>query len=164
VPLNLPQSLFLDQARSDYETFGRLSRSNICHRLHYLQMSTEKLSKVYFWRGGIAPGLGHFTFEPFLRALNLRADFHRMFGYTDSRRFTLQRPAILNLAARLQRLAPAGGNQGPNAEYPWPPANPTNSPLTHTFLEWTDWNETTGGRRLRYFVENMLNNYLVYFP
>ena len=36
VPLNVPQKLFLDQARSDYETFRLLSRRTVCHRLHYL--------------------------------------------------------------------------------------------------------------------------------
>ena len=70
MPLNAPQSLFLDQARSDYEIFQFLSRRNVCHRLHYLQMCTEKLAKVYFWRHGNSPGLRHDKFAPFLRDLD----------------------------------------------------------------------------------------------
>jgi hypothetical protein len=87
-----------------------------------------------------------------------------MFGYKDQRKFVLLRPAIFGLATRLQNLAPGGGNNGPNPEYPWPPNSPTVGPLTHRFSEWQDWNETTAGRRLKYFVENLLKNYLVYFP
>jgi hypothetical protein len=165
VPLNVPQQLFLDQARSDYEIYGYLSRRDTCHRLHYLQMCTEKLAKVYFWRGGVFPGYGHHKFEPFLRALDTnRPDFYLMFGYKELRRFNLQKPSIFNLASRLQNLAPSGGNLGPNPEYPWPPNRPTQGPLTHAFVEWSDWNESTAGRRLRFFVSDLLNNYMNYFP
>jgi len=165
VPLNVPQQLFLAQAQSDYEIYRRLTRQRVCHRLHYLQMSTEKLSKVWFWR--TAPPLhmpGHKTFEPFLRALHAsgRADFHRMFRYHDARRLVAQWPSILGLALRIQELVP--GPTNPNPEYPWPPNNPTSSPLTHPFPEWFDWTVTTAGRRLNLFVEMLLRDYLVYFP
>jgi hypothetical protein len=86
-----------------------------------------------------------------------------MFGYNDPRRFSLQKNAILNLSARLQNLAPGGRNNGPNPEYPWPPNLPTIGPLAHQFLEWHDWNETTAGGRLRYFVKNLLKNYFELF-
>jgi hypothetical protein len=162
VPLNLPQQLFLDQARSDYEIYVTLARRNVCHRLHYLQMATEKLSKVWFWRGMIPPDKGHYTFDPFLRALAGRADFHQMFGYSDVRRFNRQWPLILSLATRIQNLVP--GKVNPNSEYPWPSHLPANSPLTYPFPEWQDWSTTTAGRRLRFFVQTLLRDYLVYFP
>ena len=41
---------------------------------------------------------------------------------------------------------------------------PTTSPLVHTFMEWQDWSDSLAGRRLRYFVENLLQNYSVLFP
>jgi len=164
VPLNTPQQLFLDQARSDYEIYAHLSRRNNCHRLHYLQMCPEKLAKVHVWRDGRFHGTNHFVFVPFLRDLDLRPDFHQMFGYVDRRRFDLQKASIFDLAQRLQNLAPAGGNIGPNPECPWPPNMPTNGPLSYNFPEWLDWNETTSGRRLKIFVENLLQNYLSYFP
>jgi len=41
---------------------------------------------------------------------------------------------------------------------------PANGPLSYNFPEWLDWNETTSGRRLKIFVENLLQNYLSYFP
>ena len=70
MPLNIQQQLFLDQARSDYEIYEHLWHQNTCHRLHYLQMCTEKLAKVYFWRNGHSPGLNHFVFVPFLLDLD----------------------------------------------------------------------------------------------
>ncbi len=164
MPLNTPQQLFLDQARSDYEIYEHLMRKNNCHRLHYLQMCTEKLAKVYFWRHGHSPGLNHFVLVRFLLDLDPRPDFHQMFGYVDRQRFDLQKASIFDLAQRLQDLAPAGGNSGPNPEYPWPPNMPTNGPLSYNFPEWLDWNEATSGRRLKIFVENLLQNYLSYFP
>ena len=164
MPLNIPQQLFLDQARSDYEIYRRLARQDVCHRLHYLQMCTEKLSKVWFWRLMSPRAGGHHTFEPFLRALATsgRADLHRMFGYSNVRRFAPQWPVILHLASRIQNLVPGPSN--PNAEYPWPRHMPTNGPLSHSFPEWQDWTTTTAGRRLRIFVETLLEDYLVYFP
>ena len=41
---------------------------------------------------------------------------------------------------------------------------PTTSPLVHLFMEWRDWSDSVVGRRLRYFVENLLRNYLALFP
>jgi hypothetical protein len=164
VPLNIPQQLFLAQARSDYEIYQRLKGQDVCHRLHYLQMSTEKLSKVWFWRLMTPPGGGHRTFEPFLRGLDTsgRTDFHRMFGYRLVRRFDSQRPFIFRLASQIQDLAP--GPTNPNPEYPWPRILPAHGPLAHSFPEWQTWIATTTGRRLKYFVENLLDNYSIYFP
>lgn len=164
MPLNVPQQLFLDQARSDYEIFRFLIRREVCHRLHYLQMCTEKLAKVYFWRNGIFPGFGHHKFEPLLRALESRPDFYTLFGYRDLRRFSSQKTAILDLATKIQALAPAHGNNLQNPEYPWPPNMPTTSPLVHPFAEWQDWNHSVAGRRLKHFVENLLQNYHLIFP
>jgi hypothetical protein len=165
VPLNVPQQLLLDQARSDYDVFRFLSRRDVCHRIHYLQMCTEKLSKVFLWRNNHFPGFRHNTFEPFLDHLkNNRPDLYDMFGYRDVRRFNLQWASILNLARRIQNLAPAHGNNGPNPEYPWPPLTPTFSPLVHPFTEWHDWNSSIAGRRMKHFVENLLQNYAALFP
>ncbi len=162
--VNIPEQLFLDQARSDYEIYLCLYQRDICHRLHYLQMCTEKLAKAYLWRNGFSPGFKHNKFEQFLRTLEGRTDFHQMFGYKDPRSFRLLWPAILDLATRVQNLAPAGGNSGPNPEYPWPPNMPSSGPLSYDFPEWQDWIETTPGRRLRFFVKTLLQDYASYFP
>jgi hypothetical protein len=40
---------FLKQAHSDYSVYKKLNelRLPLCHKLHYLQMATEKLAKAY---------------------------------------------------------------------------------------------------------------------
>ena len=163
VPLNPPQALFLKQARSDFELSTILARQAQCHQPHYLQMATEKLAKVYFWRHGVAPQLSHHVFVAFLKALEFRGDFPGMFGYRIPRALTTQLPAIHDLAQRIQGLAPTR-NPGPNPEYPWPPTMPTVAPVDHDFAEWHEWRETTAGRRLNFFVANLLDNYPAYFP
>ena len=70
------QDLWWRQAQSDHRLFVQLRRNGAhkCHLLHYLQMSTEKLSKAYLWRSGHAPPRSHTGFVRFLRALlNRRA-------------------------------------------------------------------------------------------
>lgn len=112
----------------------------------------------------VFPGFHHNKFVLFLRALATCADFHEMFGYRRKPRFELRKNSIFDLATRIQNLAPAHGNDGPNPEYPWPPKLPTTSPLVFPDPEWRDSNETTAGRRLGYFVQNLLSQYLHYFP
>lgn len=164
VPLNGPQRLFLDQANSDYGIYLHCKQKSVCHRLHYLQMCTEKLSKVWFWRLLSTPGRGHWTFEPFLRGLETsgRTDFHEMFGYSNAKRFQLLKPKIFDIARRIQDLAPGLNNANP--EYPWPRNFPIAGPLKHSFAEWHDWSSTVAGRRLHDFVKNVLANYTSYFP
>ena len=163
MPLNVPQQLFLRQARSDYDIFKYLVYRGPCHRLHYLQMCTEKLAKVYAWRNGTPPGRSHRHFVLFLEALEYRPDFHEMFGYRRGGSLSFLKPLIFDLARRIEALAPAGNN-GANPEYPWPPNSPTYSPVTEPFQEWIDWNETAAGRRLHIFIETLLNDYDHFLP
>lgn len=157
------QGLWLKQAASDYAMIGRLKGSPECHRVHYLQMATEKLAKVYHCRHGPPSSLSHHVLEQFLRSIEIRADFHELFGYSRANSFALVWPKILALAIEIQNLAPAG-NTGANPEYPFPRAAPTTAPVDHPFPQWKDWNETNAGRRLRHFVENLLKDYTTIFP
>jgi hypothetical protein len=47
IDLRTWQLAFLRQARSDWETYQRIDDPTwpTCHRLHFLQMATEKLAK-----------------------------------------------------------------------------------------------------------------------
>jgi hypothetical protein len=56
--------------------------------------------------------------------------------------------AILPLAYRLERLAPALAKDGPNPEYPWPPNAPERAPANFEFDVWTDMTNTGRGRQL----------------
>jgi hypothetical protein len=90
--------------------------------------------------------------------------FHIMFGYQKAMPFNLIKPQVMNLADRIERLAPAGGNNGPNPEYPWPPTYPNRGPGSEPFPEWADWTTTRFGLALDHFVLNMLVDYEAYFP
>jgi hypothetical protein len=128
-------------------------------------MCTEKLAKVYVWRNNTRPPnfTSHLHFVAFLHDLELRPDFHEMFGYTQATPFNVIKPDEFTLARKIEALAPAR-NSGPNPEYPWPPAYPTKGPASESFAEWTDWRTTRYGLALDYFVMTMLVDYEMYFP
>src|SRR5258708_6753972 len=68
--MNQAQRLWWQQAQSDLQLLNQFSGSvHQCHRLHYLQMATEKLSKAYLWRSGKSPPRSHVGFVRFLKAL-----------------------------------------------------------------------------------------------
>jgi hypothetical protein len=53
IDLRAWQLAFLKQARSDWETYQRIDDPvwPTCHRLHFLQMATEKLAKALLVAG-----------------------------------------------------------------------------------------------------------------
>src|SRR5436305_14288163 len=118
-------------------------------------MCTEKLAKVYFWRHGHFPGLGHHKFGPFLRDLDATrpTDFRAMFGYKAPSRFLIQRLAIIDLAEGIQNLLLASGNTGPIPDYPCPPILPCGRRFSHSFPEWHDWCDVVAVTRFRRFRE-----------
>lgn len=160
------QEQWWKQARSDHRLFVWLrdERSETCHILHYLQMATEKLSKAYLWRSGHAPPRSHTGFVRFLRALRDRndVDLQRIagiFGFGRAEEFVTWIRSILPLAYQLQNIAPAEAGDGPNPEYPWPHANPTNAPVTHAFIVWRDLSETGQGPHLLDFITRAIANF-----
>ena len=46
------RTAYLEQAKSDYAMLLKLNRDEapLCHRLHYLQMTTEKMAKGFLTR------------------------------------------------------------------------------------------------------------------
>ena len=79
--MNERQRLYLVQARSDWALYEFLKTQPICHRLHYLQMCTEKLAKAFFWRSTGAGNLNHTAFVKFLRALKSQSKVARELHY-----------------------------------------------------------------------------------
>jgi hypothetical protein len=65
--MNNAQRLWYEQAKSDLTIFKQLRKlgAQPCHLLHYLQMTTEKISKAYFWRSGKVPPKSHTGFVLF---------------------------------------------------------------------------------------------------
>ena len=153
--MNPYQKLWWQQTRCDHQVLQLMRREGIepCQQLHYLQMVTEKLGKAYFWRSGNPPRKSHASFVRFLQALDNRrgADRSRiakLFDFGRPEDFENWIPTITPLAYDLERLAPAlAGDNGPNAEYPWPRTAPTEAPARYTFAVWAQL--TTGrGRQL----------------
>jgi hypothetical protein len=69
--MNRYQELWWRQSESDHAVFKLLRGQGpaVCHTLHYLQMTTEKLAKAYFWRTGSPPQKSHIGFVKFLQFL-----------------------------------------------------------------------------------------------
>jgi hypothetical protein len=166
--MNAFQALWWEQTRSDHSVLVLLRRSGVepCHQLHYLQKVTEKLGKAYFWRSGNPPRTSHASFVRFLQALDNRPDPDRthiadLFGFRRARDFENWIPTISPLAYDLERLAPSlAGRNGPNAEYPWPQAEPAHAPHSYRFAAWTALTETGRGRQLLKFIDIAV----VHFP
>ncbi len=143
------QRLFLVQARSAFAVYGLLAKENglhHCHALHYLQMSTELLGKASAWRNGpIAKS--HKALVVFLYNLSSNSQAQNQLGYQgQNANWTHTIRKIIPIAESLQKLAPALAADGPNAEYPWPPAAPAAAPVEYNFPIWEELTETAHGR------------------
>ena len=163
------QRLWWIQTQSDFDTFRQLKRLGVhpCHLLHYLQMASEKLSKAYLWRSGIAPPMRHTGLVRFLNALLLRKpkeleriaialDFPKHKAVAQLRNWVR---GILPLAYSLQNIAPAEAGNGPNPEYPWPPGQPILCPAEHTFPFWDELENTGKGRGFLKFLDRAIRNF-----
>ena len=160
--MNEQQRLYLVQARSDWMMFQLLERQSACHRLHYLQMCTEKLSKAYFWRDRRQGEFGHAVFVHFLRAISNHRE--TAMGVTKSGVNALRSRIedVMNLAEAIESLAPALSADGPNPEYPWPRHLPTSAPVEHDFQVWVDFQETQG-RVLKDMIGKILSNFEAWY-
>jgi hypothetical protein len=167
--MNEYQQTWWEQARSDHGVFVVLRRNgaSACHQLHYLQMTTEKLGKAYFWRSGNPHPRTHACFVQYLRALGgiRQSERHQIadafaFGRFDD--FQKWVRAILPLAYELQRLAPALANDGPNPEYPWPQDSPLYVPATFDFDVWRQLRDTGRGRQLLRVIDLAVDKFPIY--
>lgn len=136
------RSAFLRQAASDEAVRRLLERSGVeqCHRLHYLQMVTEKLAKGLLTEAG-APNPPPPTHQAFVRALQIvknRPDIRHRLGFVDTASYVAFVNSLLPLAVRIEALAPsAAGLTRPNPEYPWrdPMTNAVVVPADHPFRD-----------------------------
>jgi len=116
---------FILQARSDYAIFKSLGSSPDtpeCHRLHYLQMATEKLAKYHACLGTTgAPKKTHSALVSLLRQLPNMPQIRHSMGYSSNpATFTTYIKSLLPVATVIEELAPVGGDlHRLNAEYPW---------------------------------------------
>lgn len=118
------KSAFLAQAASDNRIRHLLDDVTVpySHRLHYLQMATEKLAKGWLaTEGNPAPPVPtHSGLVRLLQTLKGRPDVRRELGIRDASVFRAFVESLLDLADQIESLAPSAAGFGrPNPEYPW---------------------------------------------
>jgi hypothetical protein len=151
---------FRQQALSDYDVFRQLKKLPqlpVCHRLHYLQMATEKLAKSFLLVGdGALNKKSHLVLVPFLRLLVNRPDIRPLLTWGDDpRRFTAyMRKWIIPIAEQIQNLAPGGSHDDVmNSEYPWIDGRKgVICPAAYAFTEFTKEDLI----RFATFIENLI--------
>jgi len=134
---------FLKQAISDYSVFKELNKSQfpLCHKLHYLQMATEKLAKAYLCspNGGPPPKI-HNAFVRFLKVSKGRPEIRRKLGYDNNyNAYNSYIDNSLETAEKIEKLAPVGGShERLNPEYPWlDTSNSIICPACYSFPEFS---------------------------
>lgn len=155
--MNSFQTHWWKQARSDHDIFQLLVglRSHQpCHPLHYLQMTTEKIAKAYFWRSGSPPPKDHAGFVQFLRFLGQvkkseRERVAHLFEFKRFGDFQLWIRSTLPIALELERLSPNLAQDGPNVEYPWPHRQPQFDPASYNFPLWGKLKSSRGRQLIR---------------
>ena len=92
----------------------------MCQKLHYLQMATEKLAKAFLSSPSDKPPNVHKAIVRFLQTCKSRPEIRRQLGFDNQHEaFRLYIDSILDLAGRIEDLAPVGGQERLNPEYPW---------------------------------------------
>lgn len=116
---------FRQQALSDYAVFLHLTRQPeipICHRLHDLQMATEKLAKSLLLNGSNRlEERSHVVLVPFLRMLPGRPDIRAQLKYGENPKQFKEyvEKKVIPWAEKIQNLVPVGVIERMNPEYPW---------------------------------------------
>ena len=157
--MNEHQRLFLVQARSGFAVFELLRKQpavDSCHPLHDLQIATEMFGKAHAWKTG--PSFRtHRAIVGFLRSLSTNRAAQQQFGFGGKNEAWSSRiRASITLAERVEDLAPAIAQDGPNPEYPWPRANPEVAPAEHEFDLWLTLRDTAKGRQFLHLLGVLL--------
>ena len=129
------------QARSDWAAYGRLQRTDLpaCHRLHYLQMTLEKLGKAFLIHAGrLDPEqvTSHKAFTTYLQTARYDRPLAAALGLRN-RRHSYQSFKNLSAVARaVEGLQPQLAQKGPNVEYPWvDPQGSVQVPANYPFAD-----------------------------
>ncbi len=117
---------FKRQAKSDYKAFVLLNKSvktenlPVCHCLHYLQMTSEKIAKSFQCKPDTHPPLRHSVLKSFVVGLKATPSIQTYLGYKNNKAFYSFLKDMVNVAEGIEKLAPSGQDiTSPNAEYPW---------------------------------------------
>lgn len=128
---------FLRQARSDYALFQRLQTEPsvpLCHKLHCLQMATEKLAKALQAPPGRHPDRTHNAFASFVQTATTNPQLRRISRYQNRAQYLAVVRGLLLLAQQIEDLSPEGPDH-PNPEYPWEQNGQVMSPLDYAWAD-----------------------------
>ncbi|MGQ9625938.1 MAG: hypothetical protein ACUVV0_03420 [Anaerolineae bacterium] len=158
---------YLEQARSDWDAFEVICTSPLpdCHKLHYLQMATEKLGKALLLAGGTDLDVVRGTHRAFTRFLQIAARNHGLQRELNMTGPQLQAhiQQLLPIAYDIERLAPALAGGGPNAEYPWEaPSGTVNTPVSYGFPV-SSTLKLPKGRNLLKLIKTTLEKFYSFF-
>lgn len=152
------QAAFLKQAKSDWDAYQKATKLDWpdCQRLHYLQMTTEKLSKAFLVAGDTQlknlTG-SHAAFVKFIRIISGNKNLQIALGMKKSQQ-KAKFNALLPLAREIELLAPALAQGGPNPEYPWETQSGTIlAPADHSFPLMQRLQKTPQGTQLLKYIE-----------
>ena len=161
------QVAFLKQARADWEAYQRAHEPiwPACHRLHFLQMATEKLGKALLVAGETALEEithTHSAFVKFMRVVGNNRRLHVKLGMTKSQ-LRAQINQLLPMAYEIESLAPALAQGGPNSEYPWlDQLGHLHVPVEHSF-SLTKLLQTPQGIKLLKYIESCILEFERFF-
>ncbi len=125
---------FFLQAASDWRGYHELVAMELpdCHALHYLQMAVEKLLKSHEWQRDTVD-LTH-RLVPRWRQLRNFPKVRSALGMDEyAEAYQRKMIGLEPILEELQKAAPTHAGNGPNCEYPWPPAAPRTAPSEYRF-------------------------------
>ena len=134
------QSAFLAQARAEYAILQMLIGHEdvpVCHKLHYLQMVSEKVAKGLSTAPDSKPPPVHRALVRFIQSAADVKTLMRACGFVRRSAYRSYLRSMLPLADQIERLAPESSARQPNPEYPWQPIGGDDPivPADHGFPE-----------------------------
>lgn len=140
---------FRKQAKSDYDVFRLLNNNQnlpVCHSLHYLQMTMEKIAKSFFCdNSNNRPAATHHFAERLVNTLRTNVGFRNYCGFQNSKdSYSSWLQSMYPLTHDIEMLAPGWRHPNveflpnecklPNSEYPWMPKdNEIIAPVDYDF-------------------------------
>jgi hypothetical protein len=151
---------YLLQAWSDFKVYRDLNAGNksyaLCHQLHYLQMTAEKLAKGFQCAVGEGPyPKTHFVFVKFLKQIKQQPlIYYSRLQFKSKKQFSSYIENLLPMTDLIEKLSPSSGDYDKmNPEYPWTDgANNVRCPVSYEFPEFRT------RRRELLLIQNLLTN------
>ena len=141
------------QAKCDYDIFCQMDVDTpLCQRLHYLQMTTEKLAKGFKTKPGAGPhAMTHHAFVSFMQVAKNIERLQRVCKPTNKSSFNRYIDSLIPLAQQVEQLSPDLAGNGPNTEYPWESREGVIAPIEYAFDN-LDLNLRTNARLMKLLV------------